>query len=421
MRSKKHNPAPQLHQRQPVHVVYGGADRYSRDTPQKLGRIAVATMDAYTIDIASVFGIDPTISRRVEEMTRAKLAAEPIEDLRIDFEDGYGTRPDEVEDADCTRAATELAAAFSSGTITPSNGFRVKSFGAATRKRSQRSLDIFLRTFLKATNGELPPGFVVTLPKILDPKEVSSFCKTLEKIEKREGLADGSIAIEVLIEHPLAIFDLKGELAIGKIVDAADGRCVAAHFGAYDHATALGIVPGADLLSHPACDLARQMMLLALVPRGIRCSDSVTTVMPVPVHRGDKLSRQQTRENEQAVIAGLRLHYDNVSRSIANGFYQSWDLHPNQLIARYAAVYNFFLSAMDEQAARLRGFVEKAAQATLSGTTFDDAASAMGIVNFFRQALDRGAIDADEIETATGMSVADIRSGAFDAAAERSR
>jgi hypothetical protein len=38
-----------------------------------------------------------------------KLQSEPIEDNRIDFEDGYGNRPDQEEDGHAAAAAEEVA------------------------------------------------------------------------------------------------------------------------------------------------------------------------------------------------------------------------------------------------------------------------------------------------------------------------
>lgn len=402
--------------RSPVHVVYGGADLYNRETPAKLGRIALASLTAYVPNgkaFAGIFGVAPKGSAIVFDRVKAKLAAEPIEDLRIDFEDGYGFRPDSEEDADAERCANELAATFADGTITPFSGFRVKSYASETGDRARRTLNIFLDEFLAHSKGKLPDNFVVTLPKITDKKEVSAFCRDLKRIEKMARVKPGSIRIELMVEHPLSLIDKKGNFALREIVGAARGRCVAAHFGAYDYTAAIGIAATHQDIAHPACDFARQMMLAALSPLGIRLSDSVTPQMPVGPHRGKDLSAANHKVNSATVADGLKRHFDNVSRSMANGFYQSWDLHPNQLIARYAAVYVFFLSAVEAQGARLRSFVEKATKATLTGNTFDDAATAAGIVNFFRQGLDCGAFAEREVEAACGLSAAEIRTKSF--------
>jgi hypothetical protein len=155
------------------------------------------------------------------------------------------------------------------------------------------------------------------------------------------------------------------------------------------------------------------MMLIALSPIGIRLSDSVTTQMPVPIHKGAKLSNAQMSENKKSVISGWRTHFNNVTHSMIDGFYQSWDLHPNQLVARYAAVYAFFLEAVDEQASRLKAFVEKATQANLTANTFDDAATAQGLINFFLRGIDCGALTESEVAGATSLSIDELRSSSF--------
>jgi hypothetical protein len=144
-------------------------------------------------------------------------------------------------------------------------------------------------------------------------------------------------------------------------------------------------------------------MLAALAGGGLRLSDSVTTQLPVVVHKGEDLTADKIKENDDAVAAGWREHFKNVSVSMSNGFYQSWDLHPNQLPARYAAVYAFFLSGLETQAARLRHFIEKQTQAVVTGHAFDDAASARGLVNFFVRGLDCRALTEDEVREATGI------------------
>lgn len=401
--------------RSPVHVVYGGADRYKPDTPSKLGKIALATLETYLPNekvFAKVFEINQNAAA-VYQRTKAKLIEEPVEDLRIDFEDGYGSRPDAEEDSDAERCAKDLAAAFADGIITPFSGFRIRSYSNETRDRARRTLNIFLDEFLDRTKGKLPQNFVVTLPKITDKKEVSGLCRDLKKIEKMARLREGSISIEIMVEHPLTLINKKGSFGLREIVESSRGRCVAAHFGAYDHTAVLGIAASHQDITHPACDFARQVTLAALTPIGIRLSDSVTPQIPVPIHRADKLAAKQKEENKQAVASGLKKHFDNVLRSMSQGFYQSWDLHPNQLIARYAAVYSFYFTAVEAQGERLRGFIEKAAKATLTGNAFDDAATALGLVNFFRRGIACSAVTEEELKKATGLSIAQLHNIQF--------
>ena len=440
VKDRKDKELPQVQpMRSPVHVVYGGADRFSADTPRKLGRIALDSMKQYApnfAELARAFQLHgcehlPTLPKAIKERdaelkaspeklkrkdhaawfawavyrkTIEKLRNEPVEDFRIDFEDGYGFRSEAEEDRHAELAAVELAAAFKKKRITRFSGFRTKSLGPKTFGRAVKTLEIFLDTFLDHTSNKIPENFVVTLPKVTDRKQVKELCKRLAKIEKERGLVKTSIGVEIMIETPGAIFDKKGRVAVGDLVSAAKGRCTSVHFGAYDYTSALGISASHQNLRHPACDLARSVIQIGIAGTGVRLVDSVTTQMPVAVHRKETLSEAEKAENKRTVHSGWLKHFQNVSASMANGFYQSWDLHPNQLVARYAAVYAFFLSEMDANAQRLRNYSEKSTQATLTGNTFDDAASVAGLMNFFERGVGCGAFSEAEVKAATGIA-----------------
>ena len=398
--------------RSPVHVVYGGAHLFKADTAQKLGLIALKNLREYAPDVerfAEVFALNSEISQTVFERVKAKLETEAVEDFRIDFEDGYGFRPNSEEDADAIKSSDELAKAFQEKAISPFSGFRIKSFAPETAQRAIRTLDLFLSNLLEKTGGKLPPNFVVTLPKVEHENQVAALSELLAEFETRNSLLEKSLRLEILIETPLAIVNERGEINLRKLVEAADGRCTGAHFGAYDFTSAFGIAAEHQHLRHPLCDFARNWMQIALAPLGIRLSDSVTTQLPVAVHRGESLSETQLTENREAVWMAWREHFSNVTYSLSNGFYQSWDLHPAQLPARYAAVYAFFAETMDSSAKRLRAFLDRATKASLTGNQFDDAASANGLLNFFEMALNCRAIEETEILEKTGLSAGEVR------------
>lgn len=433
----------------PVHVVYGGAHLFNSDTPEKLGRIALRSISEYAPNFAAFaramwlkgadalphdfdsiekfekkFTAEPEnlecheadafFAWNVYQKTIEKLRREPIEDFRIDFEDGYGFRADAEEDAHAIAASTELAKSFLTGNITAFCGFRVKAFAPETFRRAVRTLDLFLTNLLEITGGRLPENFVVTLPKVAHREEVEILGEILSEFEKKNDLPHSAIAIEILIETPLAVINEKGEVAVRKLVEAGNGRVNSAHFGAYDYTASLGIAGIHQHLKHEACVFARQMMLVSLSPLNIRISDSVTTEMPVAIHKSENLTGRQLKENKNSIEKAWRRHFNNVTNSLINGFYQSWDLHPAQLVARYAAVYAFFLEAQNSQAVRLKGFIEKATQAMTTGNTFDDAASAQGLLNFFARGLNCGAFDdGKEIYQATGLTVQELTTKSF--------
>ena len=413
-----------LQSRQPVHVVYGGAHLFKADTVRKLGDIALKSLRtdaAGEAAFSKIFNLKSDIANTIYGRVWNKLQTEAVEDLRIDFEDGYGFRRDAEEDKHAVEASNELAKALQDKTITPFCGFRVKSFQTETMQRAVRTLDLFLTNLLEKTGGAIPPNFVVALPKVERAAQVSVLAELLSEFEAKNNLPEGALKLEILIETPTAIVDENGLINLRKLVEAANGRCVAAHFGAYDFTSSLGITTEKDLLHHQICDFARNWMQIALSPLQIRLSDSVTTRLPVAVHKGERLSQEQLNENHQAVVTGWQTHFANVTRSLENGFYQSWDLHPAQLVARYAAVYSFFINGLDSSARRLRGFVEKSTQAMLTGNQFDDLASANVLLNFFNRALNCGALTEAEVVAKTNLSLNELRGGSFSKIIETSR
>jgi citrate lyase beta subunit len=389
--------------RHPVHVFYGGAHLFRAAVARKLGDLALRSLDEHAPtpeSFAPAFGLaDPAFAAALRERVRAKLASEPVEDFRIDFEDGYGVRAPEEEDGHARAAARELAAGLEAGTLPPFTGVRIKPLAGATRVRAVRTLELFLTEL----GGRVPPGFRITLPKVESPAEVEELARRCADLERRTGLAEGALRIEILTETPSAYFDAQGVFALRRLAQAAGGRCVAAHFGVYDFTSSLGVTGAAQTLLHPICDLARSLMLLAFVPIGVAVSDSITNVFPIPRRPGDS----------ETVHRAWRLHYGHVRHALDQGFYQGWDLHPAQLPARYAATYAFFHEGIDLAAARLKNFVAQSAQATRVGEVFDDAATGLGLLAYFARAIDCGALDQAEAEERTGLTAARLRSGSF--------
>jgi hypothetical protein len=405
--------------RQPVHTVYGGAQIFKRDTAARLGRLALAALETYgtePADLAAAVGLPGGLAAPVHMRVAEKLRREPVEDFRIDFEDGYGNRPDEEEDGDAVRTAREVAAGMAEGTLPPFLGIRVKPLTDELKRRSLRTLDLFLTTLAAESGGQLPGGFVVTLPKVVVAEQSSLFAEALARLEEGLGLSS-ALRYEVMIETPQAIVDASGRVAVPAIVAAGAGRCIAAHFGTYDYTASVDITAEHQHMTHPACDFARHLMQVSLAGTGVWISDGATNVLPVPPHRaapeGPPLSETQQAENRRAVHGAWRLHYEHVRHSLGHAFYQGWDLHPAQLPTRYAAVYGFFLESLDSGAERLRNFVDKAAQATLVGDVFDDAATGQGLLNFFLRAVNCGAVSEEEVAERTGLILAEIRTRSF--------
>jgi citrate lyase beta subunit len=383
--------------RQPVHVVYGGAHLFKSDTTRKLGALAERALAEYAPDastLAEVVGLREDLAATVYQRVLEKLGREPVEDYRIDFEDGFGIRSDAEEDAGVDAAAAQLSNGLEDGTLPPFIGLRVKSFAPESKPRALRTLN----RFLKAA-GKLPEEFVVTLPKITALDQVSELMDALAPYP--------DVGVELMVETAFSLRNLT------ELVELTEGRCVGAHFGPYDYTASLGITAHSQHLLHPACHFARSIMLMTVAGSGIALSDGPTNILPVPPHRGDTLSAAQKSENRAVVHRAWKLHYQHVRDALYNGFYQGWDLHPAQLPTRYAAMYSFFLEGLETASERMRNFIRMAAQATMVGDVFDDAATGQGLRNYFLRAVSCGAVPESDIPALTGLTMEQLRSARF--------
>lgn len=401
--------------RQPVHTVYGGAHLFSAETPKKLGELALRSLDTYAPDaptFAEAIGIRGGDAGKVLERVREKLKREPVEDFRIDFEDGYGNRSDEEEDGHAAQAAQQVAAGVVGGSLPPFIGIRIKPLTRDLAARSLRTLDVFLTELTAGTNGKLPDNFVVTLPKIQSLTDVEAIVDVFDQLEDRLDLDAGSLKLELMVETTQTIFDPQGRSIMPRLHRAAGDRLRGAHFGTYDYTANCDITAAHQKMRHPACDFAKHMMKVAFAQTGVMLSDGATNIMPIAPHKGKDLSEDQKRENKAAVFSAWRLHADDVRHSLINGFYQGWDLHPAQLVPRYGTVYAFFLDGFAAASERLKNFVDKAAQATLVGDVFDDAATGQGLLNYFLRGIACGAVTEQEA-LATGLTIEEIRGKSF--------
>ena len=439
--------------RQPVHTVYGGAHLFKADSKTRLGELALRSLDQFApdfltfakaiglagadklpesssvgaSDLAAALETNPDAVKEVDSVAwlahtiyarvNEKLRREPVEDFRIDYEDGYGNRPDAEEDGHAAQGALEVAVGMEQNSLPPFIGIRIKPFNEELRDRSVRTLDIFISTLVEKTGGTLPANFVVTLPKITIPEQVTLLSDLFDQMEKQMGLVAGTLRMEMMIETTQSIINSAGAINLPLLLVAARGRCVAAHFGTYDYTASCSITAAHQHMMHPACDFAKHMMQVSFAGSGIWLSDGATNIMPVAPHRfvegGPSLTAKQIAENQLVVHRAWKLHYDHIQHSLTNAFYQGWDLHPAQLPTRYAAVYSFFLESLDAASERLRNFVEKAAKATLVGDIFDDAATGQGLLNYFLRAMNSGAITEAEALRLSGLSREELRTGSF--------
>ena len=405
-----------LGRRQPVHVVYGGAHLFNSDTAAKLGKIAEKTFVEYCRDaaaIADIFGLDEVVAEAIYPRIIKKLQREAVEDLRIDFEDGYGVRSHSEEDGHAVSAAVEFAKGKAAGTLPPFTGIRIKALSAESASRAIRTLDLFLTTLIAESRGRLPENFVVTLPKIIRAEQVGILADICDELESKLAIESGKLKIEIMIETPQAVFGSDGSVAIPSLVVAARGRCVGAHFGPYDYTSSLGITAAYQDMLHPACDLARNIMQISLAGTGVFVSDGATNILPIASHKKSDLSGVKRAEIAAVIHRAWKLHFDHCRHSLENGIYQGWDLHPAQILSRYVAIFSFFFEGLDSASERLTNFIDAAARATLVGNVFDDAASGQGLLNFFHRGINCGALTETKAIMLTGLTRDQLQSGSF--------
>ncbi|MFL1379947.1 DUF6986 family protein [Nocardiopsis protaetiae] len=372
--------------RQPVHSVYVPADRVGPGLAADWGAQALAALDEYApepADLARATGLDEQAVADALPRVRAKLATEPVEDLRADFEDGYGAPGDEAEDAHTRAVAEAFAADLAKGVATPYFGIRMKGMEAAGRHRGVRTLDLFLHTLLQA-HGSLPEGLVLTLPKITSVEQVEAMAWLAGRLERRYGLDEGRLTFELQIETPQSILLADGTVAIPRMIAAGQGRVTALHYGTYDYSAACGITAAHQSLAHPVADHAKSVMQVAAAGTGVWLSDGGSNILPVGT--------------PEEVHAAWRLHAGLVRRSLERGFYQGWDLHPNQLTIRHLAGFVFYREAFAPAAARLRAYLGSVE----GGNVADEPATAQALASVLAQGLRCGALDGDEVAAATG-------------------
>ncbi|MEJ6553459.1 aldolase/citrate lyase family protein [Microbacterium esteraromaticum] len=372
--------------RQPVHTLYVPADRFDPALPARFGADAIAAVEAAggTAALAESVGLGH-LADELAPLVDAKLRREPIEDLRLDFEDGYGTRGDDEEDAAAILAAERVAEAVAAGTATPFIGIRFKCFEAPTRHRGIRTLDSFVTTLAAA--GPLPDGLILTLPKVTTVAQVEAMVALCERFEDRLGLAAGRLRFEVQMETPQLIVAADGSIPVATLLHRAEGRVSALHYGTYDYSASLQIAAAYQSMEHPAADYAKQVMQVAVAETGVRLSDGSTNVIPL---------------GERAQDA-WKLHARLVRRSLERGYYQGWDLHANQLPTRYLATYAFYREGFEAAARRLDNYLHGS-----DATIMDEPATARALARFVVRGLECGALTEDEVRSSTGASPAEL-------------
>ncbi|WP_269928821.1 DUF6986 family protein [Kocuria massiliensis] len=407
--------------RQPVHTCYIPADLVGEDTPAEWGRAGLeAAEEAGGLKVlAGLAGVAPEDSDELITRVAAKLREEPIEDLRLDLEDGYGDRPDAEEDAAAAEAARTVARFAvnrhrGSSPAPAFAGIRFKCFEAPTRHRGLRSLDIFVTTLVRegglaeagvGSNG-LPDGLILTLPKVSSVDQVRVMVEACRALEDSLGLPDGRLRFEIQMETAPMILGSEGTSPIPAMLRAGEGRVTSLHYGTYDYSASLGIAGKFQSLEHPAADHAKSIMQVAVAGTGVHLSDGSTNQLPV----GDA---EQRRES-------WALHSRLVRRSLERGFYQGWDLHAHQLPTRFITTYGFYRDAFADAARRLVTYAGRSVPGIEAADVADEPATARALAVYLLRGMLCGAVTEAEIRAA-GLTPDTIREVAIPGTAAPSR
>lgn len=372
--------------RQPLHTVYVPANRSNAEVIHTWSQDALLALDTHGSDVLlEALNLSSPSGDLVQRVTR-KLTDQPIEDLRIDFEDGYRPASDD-EDADAADTVDVIRTVAQLPTGPAHIGIRFKSLEAHTRERGLRTLDIVVRGL--AATGGLPDGFVVTLPKVTSVAQVQAMVETCEVLERAYGLDPHTLLFELQIETSQSILGPDGRATVAPMIHAAAGRCTGVHYGTYDYAAASGIAPAFQSMEHPVADHAKATMHVAVAGTGVFMSDGSTNVLPVGT----------TEEVRDAWALHARL----VRRSLERGIYQGWDLHPAQLVTRYAAVFAFMDEGLPTAIRRLTNYLSDAASGVM-----DEPATARALAQFILRALDCGAATPESLAAAGAPDIATL-------------
>lgn len=379
--------------RQPVHTVYVPAEKYTPGLPAAWGREARDALEAHGGLNQLVAGVvarqnpaassDEAYLNRLAELVAHKLEHQPIEDLRLDFEDGYGRRRDSEEDSHAVASARAVAAALRADVAPPFIGLRFKCLEADTRARGLRTLELYLSTLLESA-GHLPDSTVITLPKVTTVDQISAMNEVVSTLESGLGLKEGALRYEVQVETPQLILGPDGAAEVARALHAGQGRISSLHYGTYDYSASLGISAAYQSMDHPAADFAKMVMQAAAAGTGVHLSDGSTNILPVG--------------SDDQVHQAWELHSGLVFRHLRRGIYQGWDMHPGHLPTRFLATFDFFLQSLEPALARLGRYLRAEA-----GAVMDEPATAKALARYVLRGSACGAVDPETVAQRVGV------------------
>ncbi|MEV6768317.1 aldolase/citrate lyase family protein [Nocardia sp. NPDC051030] len=360
---------------QPIHTAYISAAEATADLPHEWGAAAAELAELHGDLLTGLAGSE------VFDLALNTLRQRPIQDLRLDFEDGYGTRGDEVEDRDATHAG-EVLAKLPAEVI--SRGIRMKGLTTAEWPRAVRTLERVLEGA-----GGVPAGFVFTIPKIRAAEQADIAVLLCEAIESAHGLAAGSLKFELQIESPQAVIAADGTATVAQAIHRSAGRCTGLHYGTYDYSAACGISPQFQSLEHPVADHAKAVMQAAAAQTGVWVCDGSTQVLPIGT--------------DVEVRTALDRHFRLVSRSLERGYYQGWDMGAGHLATRWLATFAFYRGALGAAAPRIGRYLDRQGSAVV-----DEPATAQALATVVLRGLACGAFQPDDVTALVPQATVEV-------------
>lgn len=352
---------------QPIHTAYVSAALAGVQTTAQWGESALELLGRHedVLTALDTQGVLPRVSER--------LASSPVQDLRVDFEDGYGWREDSTEDADARKAGRTLRALSIEANPPAVLGIRIKGLTSLHLRRSVRTLELVL----DGASG-VPRGFVTTIPKFRALAQVEAALRLFDELERVHGLPHGSLRFELQIESPQAVLGADGTATLAKAIHLGQGRLTALHYGTYDYSAACGIAAEHQSLEHPVADHAKAVMLAAAAQTGVWVCDGSTQVIP------DGTLEQQR--------SALTRHHRLVTRALDRGYWQGWDMHPGHLVTRWLATYGFHRRALAAAGPRIVAYLQRQ-----GGGVIDEPATAQALAAGVLRGLDCGAYSPDDV------------------------
>ncbi|MBF6173953.1 DUF6986 family protein [Nocardia blacklockiae] len=360
---------------QPVHTAYVSAADATKELPHEWGAAATELADRHPELLTELGGVE-ALSR-----VRETLSHRPVQDLRLDFEDGYGTRGDEVEDRDALRAGRILATLPAS---VFSRGIRIKGLTGTEFRRAIGTLERVLDGA-----GGVPDGFVFTVPKVRAAEQAALAVRVCEALETAHGLPAGALRFELQIESPQAVIAADGTATVARAIQLSAGRCSGLHYGTYDYSAACGISPQFQSLEHPVADHAKAVMQAAAAQTGVWVCDGSTQVAPIGT--------------DEEVATAVARHFRLVTRSLERGYYQGWDMHPGHLVTRWLATYRFFRGALTAAAPRIDRYLQRQ-----GGAVVDEPATAQALATVALRGLECGAFDPGDVTALAPAATVDV-------------